>query len=68
MYVADAIWDQFVPRFLEAVKAMNMAPVFDFSAQMGSLTSTEQLEAVTTHVTDAIGKGATVLTGGRARP
>lgn len=68
MYVADAIWDRFVPRFLEAVDAMNMAPVFDFSAQMGSLTSAEQLDAVTTHVTDAVEKGATVLTGGRARP
>lgn len=68
MYVADAIWDRFVPRFLEAVDAMNMAPVFDFSAQMGSLTSTEQLDAVTTHVTDAVDKGATVLSGGRARP
>ncbi|MCZ7628765.1 MAG: succinic semialdehyde dehydrogenase [Microthrixaceae bacterium] len=68
MYVADAIWDRFVPRFLEAVDAMNMAPVFDFSAQMGSLTSAEQLDAVTTHVTDAVERGATVLTGGRARP
>jgi succinate-semialdehyde dehydrogenase/glutarate-semialdehyde dehydrogenase len=68
MYVADAIWDRFVPRFVEAVEAMNMAPSFDFSAQMGSLTSTEQLDAVTTHVTDAVEKGASVLTGGRARP
>lgn len=68
MYVADSIWDRFVPRFVEAVEAMNMAPAFDFGAQMGSLTSGEQLDAVTTHVTDAVDKGASVLTGGRPRP
>lgn len=68
MYVADEIWDRFVPRFVSAVEDMRMAPAFDFSAQMGSLTSTEQLDTVTAHVTDAIDKGATVLTGGRARP
>lgn len=68
MYVADEIWDRFVPRFIAAVEDMVMAPAFDFSAQMGSLTSAEQLDTVTAHVTDAVDKGATVLTGGRPRP
>lgn len=68
MYVADSIWDSFVPRFVEAVEAMVMAPAFDFSAQMGTLTSGEQLEVVTAHVEDAVRQGATVLTGGRPRP
>ena len=35
MYVADAIWDRFVPRFVQAVEAMVMAPAYDFGAQMG---------------------------------
>ncbi len=68
MYVADAIWDRFVPRFVQAVEAMVMAPAYDFGAQMGTLTSTEQLEVVTSHVEDAVERGATVLTGGRPRP
>jgi succinate-semialdehyde dehydrogenase/glutarate-semialdehyde dehydrogenase len=35
---------------------------------MGSLISLAQLERVTAHVDDAVGKGATVLAGGHARP
>ncbi len=68
MYVADEIWDRFVPRFVEAVETMPMGPGYDFSNQMGSLTSTEQLEVTKRHVGDAVAAGATVLTGGEARP
>lgn len=68
MYVAEAIHDSFVPRFVEAVESMRTGPAYDFSTQMGTLTSTEQLEATTSHVEDAVGKGATVLTGGKPRP
>src|ERR1700760_4641742 len=35
---------------------------------MGSLVSVAQRERVESHVDDAVAKGATVLTGGRARP
>jgi succinate-semialdehyde dehydrogenase/glutarate-semialdehyde dehydrogenase len=68
MYVADAVHDRFVERFVAAVEQMRIGGAFDYSCQMGSLTSTEQLEAVQHHVDDALAKGATVLTGGRARP
>jgi succinate-semialdehyde dehydrogenase/glutarate-semialdehyde dehydrogenase len=68
MYVADAIYEEFVPRFVEAVKAMHLGASYDFSNEMGSLTSTEQLEATTRHVADAVENGATVLAGGKARP
>lgn len=68
MYVADAIYDRFVPAFVDAVDAMRTGAAYDYSTQMGSLTSTEQLDATSAHVDDAVGKGATVLAGGRARP
>lgn len=68
MYVADAVYDEFVGRFVAAVADLQLGGAFDFSCQMGSLTSTEQLEAVQRHVADATAKGATVLAGGRARP
>lgn len=68
MYVADAIHDEFVARFTDAVRALQMGSAYDFSCQMGTLTSTEQLEAMQAHVDDAVGKGATVLAGGRHRP
>ena len=68
MYVADAIHDRFVPAFVDAVKAMRIGAAYDYSAQMGTLTSSEQLDVTSSHVEDAVAKGATVLAGGRARP
>ena len=68
MYVQDGIYDQFVPRFVDAVKAMVLGASFDYSADMGSLTSAEQVAVVTAHVADATANGASVLAGGKARP
>ncbi|MEU8955442.1 succinic semialdehyde dehydrogenase [Streptomyces sp. NPDC048518] len=64
LYVADEIHDAFVGR----VRAMRLGAAYDFSVDMGSLTTPSQLETVTSHVDDAVSKGATVLAGGKARP
>ncbi|HJQ41701.1 MAG TPA: succinic semialdehyde dehydrogenase [Jatrophihabitantaceae bacterium] len=68
MYVQDGIYDAFVPRFADAVRGMQLGAEYDYAADMGSLTSAEQVEIVTKHVDDAIEKGATILAGGKARP
>lgn len=68
MYVADAVYEQFMERFLAGVGSLRLGTAYDYSCQMGSLTSTEQLEVVTAHVEDAVSKGAEVLAGGKARP
>jgi succinate-semialdehyde dehydrogenase/glutarate-semialdehyde dehydrogenase len=68
MYVQDGIYDEFVPRFVEAVKAMRLGAGYDMSYDMGSLTSAEQVAVVTAHVENAVANGATVLAGGSARP
>src|SRR5450759_3548806 len=68
MFVEDAIYDEFVPRFTERVAAMALGAQRDYTAEMGSLITPTQLEAVAAHVDDAVAKGATVLTGGRRRP
>lgn len=68
LYVHDKIYDAFVPKFVEKVKAMKLGSQLTFEADMGSLTSARQIEAVDTHVEQAREKGATVLAGGRARP
>jgi len=68
MYVAESIADRFVPRFVEATKALKLGAAYDFGCEMGSLTSAEQVEVVDRHVRDAVANGATVLAGGRARP
>jgi len=68
MYVADAIYDRFVERFVARVRAMRLSSELTFDADMGSLINEQQLRTVEEHVSDAVAKGATVLTGGRARP
>ncbi len=68
MYVADQVYDRFVQRFVDRTNAMSLGAGLGWGSDMGSLTSQMQLDAVTAHVADAVAKGATVLTGGRARP
>ena len=68
IYVPTAMWDAFVDRFVTATRSMKLTAGLDYSADMGSLINAKQLETVTQHVDDAVGKGATVLAGGRARP
>jgi succinate-semialdehyde dehydrogenase / glutarate-semialdehyde dehydrogenase len=68
MFVADQVYDRFVERFVARTKAMRLQPGLEWGADMGSLISAQQLEAVTAHVEDARAKGARVLAGGRARP
>jgi succinate-semialdehyde dehydrogenase/glutarate-semialdehyde dehydrogenase len=68
VYVHDAIYDAFVPRLAEAVRAVRLGSSFTFADDMGSLASAEQLVKVGAHVDDAVRKGAELLAGGRARP
>ncbi|WP_051107882.1 succinic semialdehyde dehydrogenase [Actinomadura atramentaria] len=68
MYVHEDIYDRFVPRFAELAGKMQLGTGLDFTADMGSLTSRRQLDAVTAHVEQAVKEGATVLAGGKARP
>ena len=68
LYVHTDIYDRFVPPFIAAIEARSLALTLDFSADMGSLISAEQLEKVSAHISDAVALGARVLTGGNARP
>ncbi len=68
MFVADQIYDRFVPRFVARTEAMSLGASLEWGVDMGTLISQAQLDTVQRHVDDAVSKGATVLTGGRARP
>ncbi|MEX0428479.1 succinic semialdehyde dehydrogenase [Nocardioides sp. DS6] len=68
MYVADEIYDRFVPAFVERTTALRLGAAYDFSADMGSLTTPSQLQTISAHVDDAVAKGVTVLAGGKRRP
>jgi succinate-semialdehyde dehydrogenase/glutarate-semialdehyde dehydrogenase len=68
VYVADKVYDDFVARFVAETKSLKLNTGYGYNYDMGSLTSKRQLDIVTRHVEDARAQGATVLTGGKARP
>lgn len=68
LYVHEAIADEFLAAFLRRVEALRLESGVGWGADMGSLVSAKQRDAVLRHIDDAVGKGAQVLTGGRARP
>jgi acyl-CoA reductase-like NAD-dependent aldehyde dehydrogenase len=68
IYVHQALYERFAARLVERVRRLRLGGALDYSVDVGSLTSARQLGRVEEHVADAVAKGATVLTGGRARP
>jgi acyl-CoA reductase-like NAD-dependent aldehyde dehydrogenase len=68
LYVHESIFDSFLRRFVERARGLRMGAARDYSIEMGSLTSEEQLTAVEDHVRDALEKGAVLAAGGRRRP
>ncbi|MFJ5643772.1 succinic semialdehyde dehydrogenase [Streptomyces sp. NPDC093223] len=68
LYVAEPIRDRFVAAFTARTEQLKVGAAYDYSVDVGSLTTPAQLKTVTEHVGDAVAKGATVLAGGKARP
>ncbi|MFJ4840607.1 succinic semialdehyde dehydrogenase [Streptomyces sp. NPDC088746] len=68
LYVAESIRDEFVAAFTARTKNLKIGAAYNYSIDVGSLTTPSQLKTVTEHVDDAVAKGATVLAGGKARP
>jgi succinate-semialdehyde dehydrogenase/glutarate-semialdehyde dehydrogenase len=68
IYVERDIAEEFTAMFSEQVRNMKLSPAYDFSADMGSLISEDQVKTVSGHVDDAKVKGAKVIAGGNARP
>jgi succinate-semialdehyde dehydrogenase/glutarate-semialdehyde dehydrogenase len=68
LYVHESIAEEFVRRLVSRIRRMRLGAGLSYDYDMGSLISEEQLEAVRSHVDDAVARGARVLVGGRARP
>ncbi|MFE4843883.1 succinic semialdehyde dehydrogenase [Streptomyces sp. NPDC056689] len=68
VYVHEKVYDAFRAELVRATQALRLGRSYDYSADIGSLTSAAQLAAVEAHVDGAVAKGATVLAGGHARP
>lgn len=68
IYLPDSRYDELKAAFVEATEALDIRAAYDFGPDLGSLVSPDHLARVASHVEDAVAKGATVVTGGRARP
>ena len=66
IYAHGEVLEEFGERLRKAITGLRVGHPLDASTQIGPLVDRNALEKVTTHVTDAIEKGARVLAGGRA--
>lgn len=66
--VHESIETKFTDAFVEAVERLALGPIIGWGSDLGPLISEVQLARTIEHVEDAVAKGATVLTGGYARP
>ena len=68
LYVHEAVHDRFVERFVDEIESLEVGTAYSHDVDVGSLISERQLDKVEEHVAEAEAEGATVLTGGDARP
>ncbi len=68
IYVERPAYERFVERLVARIEAMEIGFALDYSKDMGSLISEEHTAKVMTFVREAVDKGATVVTGGKALP
>ena len=68
VYVDRLVYDEFLRRFATATKMLRLGNDLDYTADLGSLISADQLDRVAGMVDRAVADGARVITGGRARP
>jgi succinate-semialdehyde dehydrogenase/glutarate-semialdehyde dehydrogenase len=65
LLVQDGIYDEFARRFSDAVKKLRVGHGLDDGVDQGPLIDVAAVEKVESHIGDAVGKGARVLTGGK---
>ena len=68
VYVHESVFARFLESLADRVERIRLGAAFDYSMEVGSLTTAAQLQKVEQHVADAVVKGATVVAGGRPRP
>ena len=65
-YVQDKVYDEFVRKLSAGAAAIRVGNGFEQGVQQGPLIDEQAVAKVNDHVSDAIGKGATLETGGKA--
>jgi succinate-semialdehyde dehydrogenase/glutarate-semialdehyde dehydrogenase len=58
LFVVDSIYDTFVHRLREVVRSLRVGPDAEFDVDIGSLTTSSQLETTRRHIEEAIAEGA----------
>lgn len=64
-YIQDGVYDAFVSRFAEKVKALKVGNGFEEGVVQGPLIEEAAVAKVERHVADALAKGGTLLAGGK---
>ena len=65
IYVQDGVYDAFAAKLKAAVEALTVGDGMDDGTELGPLIEPAAIAKVQEHLDDALGKGATVLTGGK---
>jgi succinate-semialdehyde dehydrogenase/glutarate-semialdehyde dehydrogenase len=63
--VQDAVYDEFLRKFCEAVGALKVGPGIEDGVDIGALINRAAVAKIEELVADAIGKGATLVLGGK---
>ncbi len=68
VYVEEPVYDEFVSKVVAKTSQLRqgMDTKHDYSCEVGSMTTAQQLAIVSSHVDDAVNKGARVLVGGKS--
>jgi succinate-semialdehyde dehydrogenase/glutarate-semialdehyde dehydrogenase len=64
LYVNDAVYDEFVAKYASRVAALPVGNGFEDASAIGPLIDTEGFDKVQNLVSDAVARGAKVVTGG----
>ncbi|PAU74114.1 MULTISPECIES: NAD-dependent succinate-semialdehyde dehydrogenase [Halomonas] len=64
-YVHESLYDRFVEGFAQRAQLLKLGSGLDETTQMGPLINQRRLDAIEAVVSDAIGRGARVVTGGK---
>jgi acyl-CoA reductase-like NAD-dependent aldehyde dehydrogenase len=68
VYVEEPVYDEFVSKVVEKTTALRQGAPGEIAAvDVGAVTFENQAEIIEDHVSDALAKGAKVLTGGKRR-
>jgi succinate-semialdehyde dehydrogenase / glutarate-semialdehyde dehydrogenase len=63
-YVQAGVYDSFVAKLADKARAMKVGNGFEAGVNQGPLIDDQAIAKVESHVADAVGKGATIVTGG----